>query len=66
MVPAFWNATVALNTTYTWFQKRGLQIDLCISNNDGMGMGAYNKWAQKAEVPTFGYDANTDAVAAIK
>lgn len=61
-----WNASVAADTSYAWFQKRGLQIDLCISNNDGMGMGAYNKWAKNAEVPTFGYDANTDAVQAIK
>ena len=61
-----WNAKVAQDTSYTWFQKRGLAIDMVVSNNDGMGMGAYTKWAQKAEVPTFGYDANTDAVAAIK
>lgn len=61
-----WDAGTAGDTTYTWYQKDGDKIDLCISNNDGMGMAAYNKWAKDAKVPTFGYDANTDAVAAIK
>ena len=35
------------------------------SNNDGMGMSMFNAWAKENEVPTFGYDANSDAVAAI-
>ena len=31
----------------------------------GMGMSMFNAWAKDNKVPTFGYDANSDAVAAI-
>ena len=41
------------------------QIDGVVSNNDGMGMSMFNAWAKDNKVPTFGYDANSDAVAAI-
>ncbi len=41
------------------------QIDVVVSNNDGMGMSMFNAWAKDNKVPTFGYDANSDAVAAI-
>ena len=34
-------------------------------NNDGMGMSMFNAWSKDNKVPTFGYDANSDAVAAI-
>jgi methyl-galactoside transport system substrate-binding protein len=61
-----WDAATAGDVTATWYAKDGKKIDLCISNNDGMGMAAYNRWAGEAGVPTFGYDANSDAVAAIK
>ena len=30
-----------------------------------MGMSMFNAWSKDQEVPTFGYDANSDAVAAI-
>ena len=43
----------------------GKQIDVVVSNNDGMGMSMFNAWAKDNKVPTFGYDANSDAVAAI-
>ena len=43
----------------------GDQIDVVVSNNDGMGMAMFNGWSQAQGVPTFGYDANSDAVAAI-
>ena len=43
----------------------GEQIDLIVSNNDGMGMSMFNAWSKDNKVPTFGYDANNDAVAAI-
>ncbi len=36
-----------------------------IGHNDGMGMSMFNAWAKDNKVPTFGYDANSDAVAAI-
>ena len=32
---------------------------------DGMGMAMFNAWSRENNVPTFGYDANSDAVAAI-
>ncbi len=42
-----------------------IQIDVVVSNNDGMGMSMFNAWSKDNKVPTFGYDANSDAVAAI-
>ena len=51
--------------TYTWTASFGKQIDVVVSNNDGMGMSMFNAWAKDNKVPTFGYDANSDAVAAI-
>ena len=30
-----------------------------------MGMAMFNAWSKENKVPTFGYDANSDAVAAI-
>ena len=41
------------------------EIDVVVSNNDGMGMSMFNAWSKDNKVPTFGYDANSDAVAAI-
>ena len=38
---------------------------MVVSNNDGMGMAVFNAWSKDNNVPTFGYDANSDAVAAI-
>lgn len=43
----------------------GESIDVVVSNNDGMGMSMFNAWSKDNKVPTFGYDANSDAVAAI-
>ncbi len=43
----------------------GKEIDVVVSNNDGMGMSMFNAWSKDNKVPTFGYDANNDAVAAI-
>ena len=34
-------------------------------NAIGMGMSMFNAWSKDNKVPTFGYDANSDAVAAI-
>ena len=47
---ATWDAATAGNAITTWSASFGDQIDVVVSNND---------------VPTFGYDANSDAVAAI-
>ena len=62
---ATWDAATAGNTITTWVSTFGDQIDIVASNNDGMGMAMFNAWSKENKVPTFGYDANSDAVAAI-
>ncbi len=62
---ATWDAATAGNTIGTWVSTFGDQIDIVASNNDGMGMAMFNAWSKENKVPTFGYDANSDAVAAI-
>ena len=62
---ATWDAATAGNAIGTWASSFGDQIDVVVSNNDGMGMSMFNAWSKDNKVPTFGYDANNDAVAAI-
>ena len=62
---ATWDAATAGNAIGTWSSSFGDQIDVVVSNNDGMGMSMFNAWSKDNDVPTFGYDANNDAVAAI-
>lgn len=62
---ATWDAATAGNAIGTWTSSFGDQIDVVVSNNDGMGMSMFNAWSKANNVPTFGYDANSDAVAAI-
>ena len=62
---ATWDAATAGNAISTWASSFGDQIDVIASNNDGMGMSMFNSWSKANKVPTFGYDANADAVAAI-
>ena len=62
---ATWDAATAGNAIGTWASSFGDQIDVVVSNNDGMGMSMFNSWSKDSGVPTFGYDANSDAVAAI-
>ena len=62
---ATWDAATAGNAIGTWSSSFGKDIDVVVSNNDGMGMSMFNAWSKDNEVPTFGYDANSDAVAAI-
>ena len=62
---ATWDAATAGNAIGTWSSSFGDQIDVVVSNNDGMGMSMFNSWSKDNKVPTFGYDANNDAVAAI-
>ena len=62
---ATWDAATAGNAIGTWSASFGDEIDLVISNNDGMGMSMFTAWAKDKKVATFGYDANSDAVAAI-
>lgn len=62
---ATWDAATAGNAIGTWSASFGDSIDVVVSNNDGMGMSMFNAWSKAEGVPTFGYDANADAVAAI-
>lgn len=62
---ATWDAATAGNAIATWTSSFGDQIDVVASNNDGMGMAMFLAWSKAEKVPTFGYDANADAVAAI-
>ncbi len=62
---ATWDAATAGNAISTWQSSFADQIDVVASNNDGMGMSMFNAWSKDKKVPTFGYDANSDAVAAI-
>ena len=62
---ATWDAPTAGTAILTWSASFGDQIDVVVSNNDGMGMAVFNGWSKENNVPTFGYDANSDAVAAI-
>ena len=62
---ATWDAATAGNAIGTWASSFGEQIDVVASNNDGMGMSMFLAWSKAEGVPTFGYDANSDAVAAI-
>ncbi len=63
---ATWDAATAGNAIGTWTSTFGDEIDVIASNNDGMGMSMFNAWSKEKKVPTFGYDANSDAVAAIE
>lgn len=60
-----WNANAATDAMGGWATKYGNQIDLVVSNNDGMAMGCLQASNYPAGVPIFGYDANADAVEAI-
>ncbi|MBQ7482260.1 MAG: substrate-binding domain-containing protein [Lachnospiraceae bacterium] len=63
---ATWDANAAGNAIKEWSSAFGDQIDLIVSNNDGMGMAMFNAWAHANKVPVFGYDANGDCVAATR
>ena len=60
-----WNANAATDAMSGWATKFGTQIDLVVSNNDGMAMGCLQASNYPAGVPIFGYDANADALEAI-
>ena len=62
---ATWDAATAGNAIGTWASSFADKIDVVASNNDGMGMSIFNSWSKENKVPTFGYDANSDAVEAI-
>jgi methyl-galactoside transport system substrate-binding protein len=60
-----WNADAAKDAAGVWAGKYGTQIDLFLSNNDGMAMGCLSNPSYPAGTPIFGYDANADAVDSI-
>jgi methyl-galactoside transport system substrate-binding protein len=60
-----WNANAATEAMGNWATKYGNEIDMVLSNNDGMAMGCLQASNYPAGVPIFGYDANADAIEAI-
>ncbi len=60
-----WNANAATDAMSNWATRLGDQIDMVISNNDGMAMGCLQASNYPEGVPIFGYDANADAIEAI-
>ena len=60
-----WNANAATEAMGGWATKFADQIDMVVSNNDGMAMGCLQASNYTAGVPIFGYDANADAIEAI-
>ena len=60
-----WNANAATEAMGGWATKFNDQIDMVISNNDGMAMGCLQASNYPVGVPIFGYDANPDAIEAI-
>ncbi len=60
-----WNANAATDAMGNWATQLGSQIDMVISNNDGMAMACLQASNYPAGVPIFGYDANADAIEAI-
>jgi methyl-galactoside transport system substrate-binding protein len=60
-----WNANAATEAMGGWATKFGDEIDMVVSNNDGMAMGCLQASNYPAGVPIFGYDANADAIEAI-
>ncbi len=53
-----WNANAATDAMGLWANQYGTEIDLVLSNNDGMALGALQASNYPAGVPVFGYDAN--------
>lgn len=60
-----WNANAATEAMGGWATKFAAQIDMVISNNDGMAMGCLQASNYPQGVPIFGYDANADAIEAV-
>ncbi len=60
-----WNANAATEAMGGWATKFADQIDMVVSNNDGMAMGCLQASNYPEGVPIFGYDANADAIEAV-
>lgn len=69
MDTAMWDTAMAKDKMDAWTSgPNGNKIELIISNNDGMAMGAIEslKAADKSNIPVYGVDALTEALALIK
>ena len=60
-----WSSSVAADTMGGWMNQYNDQIDLVVSNNDGMAEGMIGQYGKRV-IPTFGYDANTSTLNLIK
>jgi methyl-galactoside transport system substrate-binding protein len=60
-----WNANAATDAMSNWATKYPNELDMVVSNNDGMAMGCLQASNYPEGVPIFGYDANADAIEAI-
>lgn len=60
-----WNANAATEAMGGWATKFADNIDMVVSNNDGMAMGCLQASNYPVGVPIFGYDANADAIEAV-
>ena len=61
-----WNAAAATDAMTGWATKFESTLDLVVSNNDGMAMGCLSASNYIKGVPIFGYDANEDALEAVR
>ncbi len=57
-----WSQAVAGTAMAGWINQYGDQIDLVVSNNDGMAEGMIAQYPEGLEIPTFGYDANASTL----
>ena len=57
-----WSQAVAGTTMAGWMTQYGNQIDLVVSNNDGMAEGMIAQYGEGVVIPTFGYDANASTL----
>ena len=60
-----WSQSKATDMMATWINQYSTQIDLVVSNNDGMAEGMIGQYGG-AVIPTFGYDANASTLQLIK
>src|SRR5699024_143429 len=59
---ATWDAATAGNAINTWAASFGDEIDIVVSNNDGMGMSMFNAWSQRSEEHTSELQSRFDLV----
>lgn len=60
-----WNKDLAAQAIQEWTQAFGDKIDMVVAQNDSMALTMFNAWSHTAQVPTFGYDAISEAVDAL-